>query len=609
MSSNQKTRIIDPALEELNDMTATRQADNTAKEQQQEQLAKAAKRDTMFPICVGQEHNPRTNTTDIDVIYSPSCGCFKRFSLSSLKSLHSFINAAPLETWQALIAKKYPDVDPTDNKQLLHALVGWLQNGCRGKKFRPQSEQRGGLHKVQDGQYIWNCTDECLSVAATDETIEPIINYRDGKLYCCQGNLISAAQTPLSYGEGQEIVNALESWTWGQPHSGFLLLGWVGSAICAGILRVRPLVWIYGISENGKSLVIKRVLEPLTKGIGKVYDASNSSAAGIRGEIEKISMPIMLDDLDKAGKAKREAYIKLAKSMHDGSVSAMGVQGGGGSHEQSLESCMLFSSEAVFLEDKSEKTRFTSLIMTPLPPHGESLESREKRREKAIEIVNREDTPARLLRRLLEELANIEENIASLNGRFSKFIKDSRACKSLSTMIAFAHGITRGGSMTQEEVLSYESMAQTHAPASEDSEDAKRIINSMMGFIFKCSTYERSLRQLIKIASSLNDNEAVSYIMPKEARAILKAHGLTWVPNKRTGEGKGGAYLKIENINDFFSNNYKEGHWHGKKIQSYLTEHAKDGKASSLGVIHNRAGKGGVTYIPATLLHLDEEEE
>jgi putative DNA primase/helicase len=171
---------------------------------------------------------------------------------------------------------------------------------------------------------------------------------------------------PLSVEEAKQLVDVCcYGVNWKDKKSGILLAGWLAIARIAGVLPVRPHIWITGGKGSGKSTVMEMIVNNALGGPkGKVYPQGSSTEAGIRQSLKSDSLPIIFDEFETTAQNKekiasiielmRQSWSHTNGSILKGSASGSAVQ-------YNLSFCACVASIRVSLDNDADKSRFSVL--------------------------------------------------------------------------------------------------------------------------------------------------------------------------------------------------------------------------------------------------------
>lgn len=143
-------------------------------------------------------------------------------------------------------------------------------------------------------------------------------------------------------GPAREVLDTLGTWNWKRGETdAHLLLGWICAALVAGAIDWRPMCWVTGERNTGKSTVHKVITAIFDD---SVIAVTNTSAAGLWQKIGHSSLPVMVDEMEAdADNRRAQGVIELARHAASGGVTLRG----GADHQATefkSQNCFLFSS-------------------------------------------------------------------------------------------------------------------------------------------------------------------------------------------------------------------------------------------------------------------------
>lgn len=143
-------------------------------------------------------------------------------------------------------------------------------------------------------------------------------------------------------GPAREVLDCLGTWNWKRGETdAHLLLGWICAAMVAGAIDWRPMCWVTGERNTGKSTVHKVITAIFDDSVVAV---TNTSAAGLWQKIGHSSLPVMVDEMEAdADNRRAQGVIELARHAASGGVTLRG----GADHQATefkSQNCFLFSS-------------------------------------------------------------------------------------------------------------------------------------------------------------------------------------------------------------------------------------------------------------------------
>jgi len=145
-------------------------------------------------------------------------------------------------------------------------------------------------------------------------------------------------------GAGSEVLTLLQTWAWWRPIDARLLLGWLVCAFLGAALPIRPVGWIIGARNTGKS-TLQTAISGLAGGwLMSVLDPSPASIwQSLRYDCLAVGIDEAEPDADKDNQRKLAELVKLARMCYSGGKLTRGGSDGEPT-EYSLRSAVLFSS-------------------------------------------------------------------------------------------------------------------------------------------------------------------------------------------------------------------------------------------------------------------------
>lgn len=221
--------------------------------------------------------------------------------------------------------------------------------------WNPAEKVRGrGAWRDSDGDLILHLGNKIMSKG---DMFRPGII--DGMVYPAEEKLPGPFAAEKKYIDvaakyAGETLALLESWKWRRPDiDPILALGWMAAGKLGGALDWRPLVWVTGGSNTGKSTLQELVKSYLNGGLIWVTE---STQAYVQQRLGHSSLPILLDEMEsEEDNRKNNAMVKLARQASSG-----GRIGRGGADHKAVD----FTIQSSFM--------FSSILIPPLLPQDRS---------------------------------------------------------------------------------------------------------------------------------------------------------------------------------------------------------------------------------------------
>lgn len=180
-----------------------------------------------------------------------------------------------------------------------------------------------------------------------------------------------AVMTPWPHlvedGEGSPahvILLTLQTWNFQRGElDARLLLGWVCAAMIGGALDWRPLAFLSGDQETGKSS-LQKLIKALLGGL--LVQSVNTTAAGIYQKVQHDSAPVAVDEFEsEADTRTADAVVKLARQAASGGLLLRGGSDHNGKEFQA-RSAFIFSAINPPPLNSQDQSRIANLVLRPL---------------------------------------------------------------------------------------------------------------------------------------------------------------------------------------------------------------------------------------------------
>lgn len=165
-------------------------------------------------------------------------------------------------------------------------------------------------------------------------------------------------------GPADVVLEVLQTWNWQRGElDARLLLGWICAAMIGGALDWRPLAFLSGDQETGKSSLQRFVKELLG---GLLVQSVNTTAAGIYQKVQHDSAPVAVDEFEsEADTRAADAVVKLARQAASGGLLLRGGSDHNGKEFQA-RSAFIFSAINPPPLDSQDQSRIAMLVLRPL---------------------------------------------------------------------------------------------------------------------------------------------------------------------------------------------------------------------------------------------------
>lgn len=316
--------------------------------------------------------------------------------------------------------------------------------------FDPAARLRGrGAWRDAGGQLVLHCGN-WLVTKEGDGLVHRKPGHYDGIVYSAQPPMPQPAAEPQPAGGGidaeldapaAELLEMLRSWQWARPDvDADLMLGWIGAAYLGGALSVRPIAWVTGDQQTGKSTLHNLLLALLGEGLVATGD---TTSAGLYQRLGQSALAIAVDELEPDAENKRQSdLIKLARNAFSGTV----VLRGGADHkgvEFQCRSAFLFSSILIPPLGAQDRSRMAILDLKPHEPGTKPPD---------LDAVRWRKVGQGLLRRLIDQWPRFDATLEAYATALARTGHDTRGCRQFGTLLA-ARDLLLSDVMPDEEVL------------------------------------------------------------------------------------------------------------------------------------------------------------
>lgn len=300
--------------------------------------------------------------------------------------------------------------------------------------FDPVNAMRGaGAWRGANGELIWNFGDRILVKPhdGPDQWWEGSrkIGYH---IYQLRPPMLEPRDRRAGPDHAQTLIKSLSTWNWARPQlDPLLLLGWIVAAFFGGALRWRPLIWLTGERNTGKSTINGRdgYLDHIFGPDGMAL-ASNATAAGIYQKLGFDSRPVALDEMEaKSDNRKSQAILEIAMQACSGGVTVRGGQDHTGIEFMSRSS-FGFSSVNIPPMNSMLLSRMGILELGPLSA---------KDRSAVLSPEKLQEIGAALRRRIVDLWPEWDDRFGDWHAGLMRLGHSTRTADQFGTLLAAAH--------------------------------------------------------------------------------------------------------------------------------------------------------------------------
>ena len=434
------------------------------------------------------------------------------------------IELAPSNWWEMHAPDKKPE--SISKKFAMNALVRLAENS--GVYDNTRLRGRGAW--LDDGRMVFH-HGHLLTVDGVEVGIEDM---KTEFVYEMEKRLKMPAKDELTDEDGAELLRIAEMFRWEKPGSAALLAGWVMLASICGALRWRSHIWLTGGPGSGKTYILDKFVHYLTNG-NSLYAQGNSSEAGIRQSLKADAIPVLFDEAEKNDereKSRMQAVIALIRqSSSESSAKTLKGTVGGDAMEFHIQSMFCLASIQVGLQHQADIERISVLALKP--KREDSSEDKWDQVQVAMSKIRGDKLfPGRLMRRSLNMLYVIEENIDVFTAVAAKHFGSQRDGDQYGTLLAGAWCLTSKdvASVEQAQAMLDKYDWSDHIDLT-DNDDSKRALSVLMESHIRANNgIDLTVFELASTAFGYAPENLT--LDPKIADAILSRYGIRVIDDR-----------------------------------------------------------------------------
>ena len=372
-----------------------------------------------------------------------------------------------------------------------------LMHQCYRKGIYDISKVRGrGAWWDQDRMIIHLGNQMIVDGVMRDIFIESDYIYEMG------GSLAAPDNDILSGDQLQDYIDLAKMFNWRDPLSAYFLLGWCVVAPLCGILRWRPHIWLTGAKGSGKSWIIENFLQGSLGDLALSY-LSVTTAAGIRGEVQKEARPVIFDEAEGEDIQARQRMQDILDLMRQASsrTSAVIAKGTafGGSMQFQVQSCFCLASIGDSLKHGADESRVSVLALLTSEGKSDSEARFEKIKQKAQVLDHR--FSRRLFARSLKLIDVIQDNAETFAKVGARVMGSRRAGDQFGTLLAGAYSLFSDKRVTEDQATKWmedRNFAANYTPSETEGRCYEKIMQIVVTVPTESKPVERSIGELVE---------------------------------------------------------------------------------------------------------------
>lgn len=524
------------------------------------------------------------------VFYSPMYGDILEYPPDKLNNAGILQTLAPLDKWESWL---FPDIvnsgEHVSRKELLDVAQARLLADSGGKHFDSEIVRARGVWADAPDGWIYNAGASCWRVPADGGEPEQVSHARKVTMYAAGVALPEPDKAILTDAEGLHLLHLMTARTWSMRGAGELAAGWLVSSLLAGVLPIRPHIWVNAPAGTGKTY-LKSDMKLILGAYALELEGVPTEAA-IRQHRKGDCLPILLDEVEQGeSETNSKRMTSLLELMRSASYSGKvprGTKEGTGVMYLMKCSFALFSI-ANNISREADSSRCLVLTLRRVNDRKDNAQLW-KNQEPGRALLRADGFHGRLMSRMLSLLPVVMRNVEELTSYLSKLDGvDSRRASIFAVLMACRHALTSREFMTAGEIRHVADMVRAYGEAEEKESDFSRCLDILC-------------RHQVDVAGAGKMTVASACIMAKDgtdaeachaAARALELYGLRWRDDRNALQVYTGAE-KIKAI-------YKGTPWASGKISPVLVDEVH-------GCYRAQAKIGGMDsrrclFIPAALI-------
>jgi len=361
-------------------------------------------------------------------------------------------------------------------------------------------------------------------------------------------------------GAASEIMELLATWNWRRPIDARLLLGWIVCAMWGAALPIRPVGWLLGPRNTGKSTLQTAIAELMGGWLMSVLDPTPAS---IWQTLKHDCLAVGIDeaevDEDKDNRRRLNELVRLARLCFSGGRLPRGGADGEAS-EYSLRSAVLFSSINPPPLLPQDRSRIIMMRLAKLPAD-----------QRLPDVSARRLHPlgARLLRRAIDGWPRLAEAREQYRIALKAAGHEGRSIEVFGTALAAADIVLSDHAVDSDSAAELAAQLDfaTLAEAEDDLPDEQAWLNHLLSCVIPLdgvggrNTIAAWLRQAATGDQGLPLGEDGLTAVRQEADRVLSSYGLKFIRHREPGQPE---EFAIANRHQGLERLHNGTHWAGR---------------------------------------------
>lgn len=362
------------------------------------------------------------------------CGQIMEFSGPALANIQNLVTMAPRHLWETQFEMKASEKKMAGEASIL------LIEACNMLGIYDPETERGVGVWMDNGQQVFNAGDKVY----TPDAVYSPPDFKSKNVYVMGPRVGRVTDNHMSNADAAEILKICLSLSWKGKQSGYMLAGWIVTAMIGGALRWRSHIVITGEKGSGKSWAIENIIKPLMGKIALARDGGTTEPK-IRIDIGSTARPVIMDESESETHKDRvnmEQIFMLARKASSGSNMA----NFNGVYPIRSSFCFAAINPRIVQGADLDRNTILHLSVNRSETAREDFKAIERR---VMEVID--DTASeRLLSRCFHNLPVILKNIETFSDVLAEQEGSKRFGDQYGTLIAGAYSLTSTKEISRE---------------------------------------------------------------------------------------------------------------------------------------------------------------
>jgi putative DNA primase/helicase len=363
-----------------------------------------------------------------------SCGQIMDFTGPALANMQNLVTMAPRTLWETNFDMKASEKKMAGEASLL------LIEACNMLGIYDPETERGVGVWMDEGRQILNAGDRLFWPGG--DCLPP--DFKSRSVYVMGPRIGRLTADPMSNTDAAEILKICLALTWKGKLSGYMLAGWIVTAMIAGAMRWRSHIVVTGEPGAGKSWVMDYILKVIMGKIALIR-SGGSTEAKIRKDIGSTARPVIMDEAESETQKDR-SNMELVYGLARKSSSGADMANFNGVFPVKSSFCFAAINPRIIQGADLDRNTILHLVKNKSKTARDDFRELEKRVAAAITP----DAADRLLTRTFNNLPTILKNIETFADVLTEQEGSKRFGDQHGTLIAGAFSLTSTAEITPE---------------------------------------------------------------------------------------------------------------------------------------------------------------